>query len=76
MNCGKLINPHFIGVVCFIAFNYFVFVFQYMLELKPSPYVAFIFIFHVLFFLLLWSMVRAILGDPGRVPIYWGFFAE
>jgi len=76
MNCGKLINPHFIGVVCFIAFNYFVFVFQYMLELKPSPYLAFIVIFHVLFLLLLWSMGRAILGDPGRVPIYWGFFAE
>ena len=21
-------------------------------------------------------MIRSILGDPGRVPIYWGFFAE
>lgn len=76
MSCGKLINPHFIGVVCFIAFNYFVFVFQYMIELKPAPYLAFIVIFHILFILLLWSMSRAILGDPGRVPIYWGFFAE
>ena len=76
MVCGKLINPHFIGVSCFIAFNYFVFVFQYMLELKPGPYPVLLIIFHLFFLLLLWSMVRAILGDPGRVPIYWGFFAE
>jgi len=21
-------------------------------------------------------MIKSIIGDPGRVPIYWGFFAE
>ena len=26
--------------------------------------------------MLLWSMVRAIVSDPGRVPIYWGFFLD
>ena len=36
MNCGKLLNPHFIGVMCFISFNYFVFVFQFMLALHPA----------------------------------------
>jgi hypothetical protein len=76
MNCGKLLNPHFIGVVVFIILNYFIFVYEYMLSLKPAPYLLLLIVFHILFFLLLWSMGKAILGDPGRVPIYWGFFAE
>lgn len=76
MSCSRLLNPHFIGVSCYIAFNYYVFVFLYMLGLKPAPYSALIVVFHVLFLLLIWSMIKAILGDPGRVPIYWGFFAE
>lgn len=76
MSCGRLLSPHFIGVVCFITFNYFVFVYEYMLQLKPAPYVALLIGFHVIFALLIWSMERSINGDPGRVPIYWGFFAE
>lgn len=76
MSCGRLVNPHFIGVSCFIAFNYYVFVFLYMLGLKPAPYAVFLIVFHVFFLLLIWSMIKSVLGDPGRVPIYWGFFAE
>lgn len=74
--CGRLINPHFIGVVGFITFNYFVFVYEYMIVLQPSIYIALLLGFHVLFALLIWSMAKSIFGDPGRVPIYWGFFAE
>jgi hypothetical protein len=33
-------------------------------------------IFHLFFILLIWSMIRVIITDPGQVPIYWGFFAE
>lgn len=73
---GRLINPHFVGVVVFISFNYFVFVYEYMIQLKPSAYITQLIGFHVLFGLLIWSMGKAIFGDPGRVPIYWGFFAE
>ena len=69
-------NPHFIGVNVFIIFNYFAYVVLYMLDLKPSPYIVLLIIFHILFIFLLISMIRSILGDPGRVPIYWGFFAE
>ena len=76
MSCGKLLNPHFIGASCFIIFNYFIFVFEYMFALKPAPYIILLIVFHILFFLLVWSMVKAIASDPGRVPIYWGFFAE
>lgn len=76
ISCGRLFNPHFVGVIVFIAFNYFVFVVEFMLGLKPSPFIILLVIFHLLFFMLLWSMVKSIIGDPGRVPIYWGFFAE
>lgn len=74
--CGRLLNPHFIGVVCFIAFNYFVYVYQFMISLKPDSYPILIIVFHLVFGLLIWSMAKSIHGDPGRVPIYWGFFAE
>jgi hypothetical protein len=74
-NCCKLLTPHFAGVVIFIAFNYFVFVYAYMISQKPTLYALGLVIFHVLFALLLWSMGSSIFSDPGRVPIYWGFFA-
>lgn len=74
--CGRLLNPHFVGVICFIVFNYFVFVYEYMVVLRPSAFIWLLVVFHVLFGLLGWSMGKAIGGDPGRVPIYWGFFAE
>jgi hypothetical protein len=76
VSCCKLINPHFAGVVIFICFNYFVFVYGYMLNQKPPLFMIGLVAFHVLFSMLLWSMGTAIVSDPGRVPIYWGFFAE
>lgn len=72
----KLINPHFVGVVVFIIFNYYVFLCEFMLALRPSYMVPAMVVFHLLFLMMLWSMVQAIISDPGRVPIYWGFFAE
>jgi hypothetical protein len=75
ISCGKLINPHFAGVIVFISFNYFVYVVEYLFNLKPTPYIVLFLVFHLLFAMLLWSMIKAIIGDPGRVPIYWGFFA-
>lgn len=59
-----------------MSFNYFIFIFEYLIGLKPQPYVILIVVFHILFLLLIWSQTKAIIGDPGRVPIYWGFFAE
>jgi hypothetical protein len=72
----KLCNPHFVGVVVFMSFNYYAFVFGFMLALRPSFMVAALVVFHLCFFMVLWSMVHSIVADPGRVPIYWGFFAE
>jgi uncharacterized membrane protein len=76
INCIKMLTPHFAGVILFISFNYFVYVVEYMLHIKPAPFIALLIIFHIFFCMLLWSMTKAIIGDPGRVPIYWGFFAE
>ena len=81
ISCKKLLTPHFIGVASFIAFNYYIFMFEYLTFLKPCPYSSIgktiaIVIFHLIFFMLLWSMLQSIIADPGRVPIYWGFYAE
>ena len=76
VSLNKLINPHFVGVIVFIVCNYAVFVYAYLIDLKPSWMIPAFLVFHLLFFMLLWSMVKSIIGDPGRVPIYWGFFAE
>jgi hypothetical protein len=71
----KLINPHFVCVVVFIIFNYCAFMFEFMLALRPRYMIPALLIFHLLFFMVVWSMVQSIISDPGRVPIYWGFFA-
>lgn len=76
VSCLKLLNPHFAGVLVFICFNYFVFVYGYMILRAPTMQIMGLAAFHVLFAMLIWSMGAAILSDPGRVPIYWGFFAE
>jgi glucan phosphoethanolaminetransferase (alkaline phosphatase superfamily) len=72
----KLINTHFVGVLIFMSFNYYAFVFEFMLRLRPSYLAAALIVFHIFFFMVVWSMIHAIISDPGRVPIYWGFFAE
>lgn len=76
LSCRKLFGPHFLAVVLFIAFSYYVFVFEYMLHLRPSWWIIAVALFHIPLLMLFWSMVRAIVSDPGRVPIYWGFFLD
>jgi palmitoyltransferase len=31
-------------------------------------------VFHLLFFMLVWSFFQTMLTDPGKVPPYWGFY--
>ena len=76
VNCSKLINPHFIGVLAFIGINYAVFVGEFLFGRSPTWMIPVLIAFHIFFGMLLWSMIRSIISDPGRVPIYWGFFAE
>mmetsp|Transcript_2893 Transcript_2893/g.274 ORF Transcript_2893/g.274 Transcript_2893/m.274 type:complete len:128 (+) Transcript_2893:169-552(+) len=37
------------------------------------PYVLF---FNIIFILLIWSLVKTMITDPGRVPAFWGFYIE
>ena len=30
-------------------------------------------VFHLLFFMLVWSFIQAMTTDPGQVPVFWGF---
>lgn len=74
--CNRLLTPHFLGVVIFITLNYLIFVIEYLILRDPSCKIVLLIVFHILLGMLLWSMVKSIISDPGRVPIYWGFFAE
>ena len=35
--------------------------------------IAVLTIFHLLFILLIWSLVQSMITDPGQVPVFWGF---
>lgn len=82
ISCAKLLKSvHFVGVILFILFNYYILVFEFMQFLNPHPYsenarIAALLIFHLFFLMLAWSMIQSVISDPGRVPIYWGFYAE
>lgn len=76
LSCSRLLSGHFFAVILLLAFSYYLFVWEYMLMLKPSYYLPALIIFHVSFGMLAWSMATSILSDPGRVPIYWGFFLD
>ncbi len=75
-NLSKLFNPYFFAVTLFISFNYFVFVYEYVVLRNPSMSILLLVVSHIVLFMLLWSMARVIFSDAGKVPIYWGFFAE
>jgi hypothetical protein len=76
----KIKNSHYLLLaVAFIIFNYYVFMFHFMPELLESyPFLfgTIIFFFHIFFILMFWSLIRAIISDPGRVPVYWGLFID
>jgi len=72
---SKLFNPYFLAVTLFISFNYFVFVYEYIIRRNPSYSLTLLAVFNIIFIMLLWSMFRCIFSDSGKVPIYWGFFA-
>jgi palmitoyltransferase len=75
LKLSRLFNPYFLAVTLFIIFNYTVFVYEFMIISNPAGKLLMLFVFNLVFVMLLWSMFRSILSDPGKVPIYWGFFA-
>jgi len=43
---------------------------------EDVPRLCYLILIHVTLILLLWSFVVTAVTDPGRVPLYWGFFLE
>lgn len=69
-----LINRFVIFVFIFIILTYYVFVFEFMSALMEK-YEAFaeffLIIFHISFIMMIWSLLTAMLTEPGKVPLYW-----
>ena len=76
INCSEILTLPFIAICTYITFNYIVFVFLYMLDLRPSGYIVSLVFANALFLLLTISMARAVLTDPGRIPSEWQLFSE
>ena len=36
--------------------------------------ITFLTFYNIICFLLIWSLIKTMISDPGRVPLYWGFF--
>lgn len=73
----KLNNCYYlILVLCFIMFQYLVYVYYYLANMGRITQICAGIFFHLIFFMLLWSLVRTVISDPGQVPRYWGNFMD
>ena len=41
---------------------------------EPSKSIFFLLYYHILFFLIVWTVYATSKSDPGQVPLYWGFY--
>jgi uncharacterized membrane protein YjfL (UPF0719 family) len=60
-----------------MAFIYFSFIKLLVLDIHPwgeTATVIFLIVYHIIFLLLVWSMIEAIRKDPGKVPSQWVYF--
>jgi len=71
-------NLFVLFIVAYMACMYYIFMYVncFEVENKTIGMWAFIIIFHTFFTLLVCSFVQVILSDPGKVPLYWGFFLD
>ena len=66
-------------VIIFIFLNYYCFIFLYLKErMKTERNLTYfiLLIFHFFFIMMIWSLARSVLSDPGQVPVFWGFFMD
>jgi palmitoyltransferase ZDHHC2/15/20 len=75
---NKLISYTFrIIFVLLIIINYIYFVVYTWLPLTTKneyiPYTILTF-FHLLLIMVLWTLIKITISEPGQVPIYWGFY--
>jgi palmitoyltransferase len=64
--------------VAYMVYMYYIFIYVNVLlaQEKDSGVMAFLVIFHIVFGLMLFSFLQVIASDPGKVPLYWGFFLD
>lgn len=62
----------FISFIYFVAFK-FVLIDHYSDKIWFYPYAL---LFNLLFFMLMWSLIKTMRSDPGRVPHFWGYYIE
>ena len=84
LNLNKLISFVFrFSFIFFISMNYTYFVFYiwypkytgkfpYILDFSTSLFV--LFIYHFLIIMLMWTLFMTAYTEPGKVPLYWGFY--
>ncbi|EGR32804.1 hypothetical protein IMG5_070030, partial [Ichthyophthirius multifiliis] len=64
-----------IGIIIFIYFTNLKLIW---IDRKPSSFlkIFYLIIFNFFAFMLFWSLLTTMFTDPGRVPLYWGYFLE
>jgi hypothetical protein len=75
---GKKLSGYLFVIIAISAICITYYTFAYCLYL-PRAYESngaalILGIFHVLFAMVVWSFVQAMITDPGQVPPYWGFY--
>jgi palmitoyltransferase len=64
-------------VYAFVALNYACYLTLFLPNIEDYDFkIAAAVIFHVFFIMLNWSLARCIISDPGKVPVFWGFFFD
>lgn len=73
-------GKYFIMIVCIAtAIVYYIYlvhtVFPNRNNLSVKTLLLFVLFFHILLFLMLWAYLITMKTEPGRVPLYWGFYS-
>lgn len=71
-------NIYIVVILCYLALSYYVFMYKDTLQMpnKTSWTYIHIVVMHTLIFMLLFSFLQTIISDPGKVPLFWGFFLD
>lgn len=63
----KIEKPFFF-LLFVIVFDYGQFVIEFLILLRPKNFVTFMVIYHILFVMVIWSLISTIVTDPGYFP--------
>ena len=69
-------SSYLISAFGFLLFTYCIFMFTYIPMMNFLQAIISGVLFNIMFFMLLWSLIRTIISDPGKVPVFWGFFLD